>query len=178
MKLSSYGKYERITLNGASTMNLHAGTAAAPALYEIQQIDLNGGSRIGVSGPVELRLKSSLNANGYIGHAAHPEWLVMSVSSGSFTLNSQSAFHGKAIVPGGTLTVNGGSLLHGRERRLRVLPNDRRGAHMSQPGNTIHSPCGSAAPQPARPARGGNPSLRMRAPSSDRSGVFTGRPVF
>lgn len=117
------GKYDRITLNGASTVILDAGTVAAPALYEIQQIDLNGGSRIDATGPVELRLKNSLNANGYIGRAARPEWLEMSISAGSFTLNSQSAFHGTAIVPGGSLTVNGGSLLHGLAFTHRLTLN-------------------------------------------------------
>ncbi|MEO6475135.1 MAG: Ig-like domain-containing protein [Luteolibacter sp.] len=107
------GRYERITLNGASTLNLQAGTTSAPALFEIQQIDVNGGSHVIVQGPVTLRLKNSLNLNGYLGASAHPEWLDMSISNGSLTLNSQSAFHGKAVVPAGTLTVNGNSLLHG-----------------------------------------------------------------
>ncbi len=117
------GRYERITVNGASTVLLEAGSAASPALYEIQQLDLNGGSRIDVSGPVELRLKNSLNANGYLGHPSHPEWLAMSISSGSFTLNSQSVFHGKLVVPAGTLTVNGSSLLHGMAFADRVTLN-------------------------------------------------------
>lgn len=109
----SPGRYERITINGAGTITLQGGTASAPALYQIQQLDLNSGSRISVTGPVELRLKNSLNANGYIGNPTRPDWLLMTVSAGSFTLNSQSAFHGRVVVPAGTLTVNGSSLLHG-----------------------------------------------------------------
>lgn len=107
------GRYDRITLNGGSTVQFQGGSAATPALYEIQRIDLNGGSHITVNGPVILRVANSLNLNGYVGNTLHPEWLEMSLSSGSLTLNSQSAFHGKAIVPTGRITVNGASLLHG-----------------------------------------------------------------
>ncbi|WP_341403488.1 PKD domain-containing protein [Luteolibacter soli] len=117
------GRYERITLNGASTLVLQPGSTASPALYEIQQLDLNSGSHIDVSGPTELRLKNSLNANGYLGHPSHPEWLALSISAGSFTLNSQSAFHGKLVVPTGTLTVNGSSLLHGMAFTDRLTLN-------------------------------------------------------
>ncbi len=117
------GRYERITINGAGTINLQGGTAAAPALYQIQQLDLNGGSRIAVAGPVELRLRNSLNANGYIGNPTRPDWLLMTVSVGSFTLNSQSAFHGRVVVPAGTLTVNGSSLLHGMAFSDRLTLN-------------------------------------------------------
>ena len=60
------GRYERITLNGASTLNLQAGSSTHPALYEIQQLDVNGGSHVTVPGPVALRLNNSLNLNGYI----------------------------------------------------------------------------------------------------------------
>ncbi|MEO7098156.1 MAG: Ig-like domain-containing protein, partial [Luteolibacter sp.] len=117
------GRYERITLNGGSTLHLQAGTTALPALYEIQQLDINGGCHISVPGPVLLRLKNSLNMNAYLGNAAHPEWLEMSLSDGSLTLNSQSAFHGKAVVPDGTLTVNGDSLLHGLAFTNRLVLN-------------------------------------------------------
>ena len=117
------GRYERITLNGGSTLNLQAGTSAAPAIYEIQQIDVNGGSRISVVGPAAVRVKNSLNLNGYVGASAHPEWLEMSLSGGSLTLNSQSAFHGKAVVPAGALTVNGNSLLHGQAFTDRLTLN-------------------------------------------------------
>ncbi len=117
------GRYERITLNGSSTLNLQAGSVTSPALYEIQQLDINGGSHVSVSGPVALRLKNSLNLNGYIGNPAHPEWLEMSLAGSSFTLNSQSAFHGKALVPAGSLTVNSSSLLHGLAFTDRLVLN-------------------------------------------------------
>lgn len=117
------GRYERITINGAGTITLQGGTASAPALYQIQQLDLNSGSRISVTGPVELRVKNSLNANGYIGNPSRPDWLLMTVSAGSFTLNSQSAFHGRVVVPAGTLTVNGSSLLHGMAFADRLTLN-------------------------------------------------------
>ncbi|MEO5916835.1 MAG: Ig-like domain-containing protein, partial [Luteolibacter sp.] len=151
------GRYERITLNGASTLNFQAGTAAAPALYEIQQIDINGGSHLMVSGPVALRLKNSLNINGYVGNASHPEWLEMSVSGGSLTLNSQSAFHGKAVVSAGALTVNGNSLLHGLAFTDRLTLNG---------GGVIECEASGGTPNLAPVATAGEISTSIDAPVS------------
>lgn len=107
------GRYERITLNKGSSLTLQSGTAANPAIYQIERLDVNGTSRITVDGFTELRLANSLNLNGHIGNAAHPEWLKLSISGGSFSLNNASTFHGQALVPNGTLTLNGKSLVHG-----------------------------------------------------------------
>lgn len=145
------GRYERITVNGASTVVLQAGSATSPALYEIQQLDLNGGSRIDVAGPVELRLKNSFNANGYLGHSSHPEWLAMSISSGSFTLNSQSAFHGKLVVPTGTLTVNGSSLLHGMAFTERLTLNGGGVIECEASGSTPNLPPVATASEATTP---------------------------
>ncbi|WP_193214050.1 PKD domain-containing protein [Luteolibacter marinus] len=107
------GRYDRITLNGSSTLELQGGSEAEPAIYEVQQLTVNGGSRISVHGPVVLRLKNSLNLNGYMGDPDHPEWLELSISGGSFNLNGGSAYHGRAVIPSGSIIVNSGSLLHG-----------------------------------------------------------------
>ena len=117
------GRYESLTVNGGSSLNFQAGTTANPALYEIQTLIVNGTGKITIVGPTAIRVRDAFTSNGTIGNLTHPEWLVMSVHCGNCIINGQAAFHGKLIVPNGTLTVNGNSLLHGLAFTDRLILN-------------------------------------------------------
>jgi hypothetical protein len=107
------GTYGSLTANGNSGFTLGIAGATTPAIYNLQNLTLNGGSRLQVIGPVVLNLANGVSINGQVGDAAHPEWVTLNVASGGVTLNGNVTLHGYLAAPNGTVTINGGSTLHG-----------------------------------------------------------------
>ncbi len=117
------GTYGNFTANGSSSFVLGVPGATQPAVYNLQALTLNGSSQIQVVGPVVLILGGQLNANGSAGNAAHPEWLVLKVTSGGVTLNGNVSIYARVTAPAGTVTVNGNSRLVGSIASDRVTIN-------------------------------------------------------
>jgi DNA/RNA endonuclease G (NUC1) len=107
------GTYGAITVNGNSALVLGVAGATTPSVYNLQSLTLNGNTLIQIVGPVVINLASGVSANSSIGSSAHPEWLVINVASGGFTLNGNIAVNGCVNAPSGTVTVNGNSVLRG-----------------------------------------------------------------
>lgn len=112
------GVYGNFTANGSSGFILGVAGATEPVVYELQQLQLNGTSKVTIVGPVVLRLGQSLQLNGSINADGDPELLVIELAAGGVTLNGSSALHGSVIAPAGTVTVNGSSAL--RAPRVRA----------------------------------------------------------
>ncbi|WOO40240.1 tandem-95 repeat protein [Rubellicoccus peritrichatus] len=107
------GAYGDFTINQPNSIVLGEAGAAESSVYHFQRINLNSGTSIQLVGPVEIRLKNSLHANGTIGNPSHPEWLTLHMPNGDFTLNSGSRLDGLVIAPNGRVTVNGNTVLNG-----------------------------------------------------------------
>jgi DNA/RNA endonuclease G (NUC1) len=107
------GTYGNLSANANSGFTLGVAGATTPAVYNLQQLVLNGNARIDIAGPVILTVANGLNFNGAVGVQAHPEWLSLAVSSGGVTLNGNIAFYGYVAAPAGSVIVNGNSALHG-----------------------------------------------------------------
>ncbi len=107
------GTYGVLTLNGNNVLTLGTAGAAAPAVYNLQGLTLNGSSRVQIAGPVIINLASGISLNGSIDSAGHPEWLILNLASGGLTLNGNVSCDGYVVAPNGTITINGNSTLDG-----------------------------------------------------------------
>lgn len=117
------GAYGRLTANSESGFTLGVAGATEPAVYDLQALTLNSGSRIEIVGPVTITLASGSSINGTIGSAATPAWLTWRVASGGVTLNSGATLTGRVIAPDGTVTLNGNAQLFGRVTCDRLVLN-------------------------------------------------------
>jgi endo-1,4-beta-xylanase len=115
------GVYGSFTANGDSGFVLGVAGAIEAAVYELQSLTLNGGSRLEVVGPVVLKVGSGVTLNGPVGAGGNPEWLALGISSGGLTLNGGASFNGLVVAPSGTVMVNG--TLNGRVVADRLTVN-------------------------------------------------------
>ena len=107
------GTYGTLTANGNSGFILGVAGATEPATYNLQGLTLNGGGQLQVAGPIILNLGNGVILNGNVGSAAHPDWLLLNISSSGLTLNGNVTFSGFVVAPSGTVIVNGATLTGG-----------------------------------------------------------------
>jgi autotransporter-associated beta strand protein len=108
------GAYGRLTANAGTGFVLGIAGATTPAVYDVQQLALNGGARLHVAGPVILTLAQGFSCNGTVGRADQPGWLELRLHQGDLTLNGQARLHGMVTAPSGTVTLNSQAEMHGR----------------------------------------------------------------
>jgi hypothetical protein len=75
-------------------------------LCTLQQLVVNGNTRIDVAGPVVITVANGVNFNGVAGTQAHPEWLSLAVHSGGVTLNGTITFYGYVAATAGAVVIN------------------------------------------------------------------------
>lgn len=120
------GTYGNLVANGSGGFILGVAGSTEPAIYNLQNLALNGRSQIQIVGPVILTLANSTSFNGAsVGDAAHPEWLTLQVYSGGLVLNGNVALFGTVIAPTGTVTLNGTSTLTGAVAADRLVVNSQ-----------------------------------------------------
>lgn len=107
------GNYGQLIANGNRGFILGVAGATTPAVYNVQSLILNGGTKLELVGPVILRVNNGLSLNGNVGSSTNPEWLALSVYSGGVTLNGNVKLYGSVLAPNGTVIVNGNSVLTG-----------------------------------------------------------------
>ncbi|HKB89840.1 MAG TPA: hypothetical protein VKC60_04920, partial [Opitutaceae bacterium] len=125
------GTYGNLTANGTSGFILGVDGATTPAIYNLQNLTLNGSSALQVVGPVVLTLANGVTLNGNVGSTAHPGWLTLDIASGGLTLNGNITFDGDVVAPTGTVTINGNSTLTGQVQSDRLTLNGN--ALLNQP---------------------------------------------
>jgi len=110
------GTYGSFALNGTSGIILGVAGATEPAVYNLQNLTINtqsGSTALQIVGPVILTLANGTQINALAGASAHPEWLILRIASGGFTINGSVTFHGSVVAPNGTVTLNSSSKLNG-----------------------------------------------------------------
>ncbi len=117
------GTYGDFTANGSSSFVLGVAGSSTPAVYNLQNLALNGNSRLVIAGPVVLTLANGTTLNGSVGSPDHPEWLSLEVAGGGVTLNGGASFDGFVVAPSGTVTINGNSHLTGNVEADRLTLN-------------------------------------------------------
>jgi endo-1,4-beta-xylanase len=100
------GTYGVFTANSTAGFIIGVAGATTPAVYNLQGLTLNGGSRLQVVGPVVLTIAGGVTVNAAAGNAAHPEWLSLAVASGGLTLNSGGSLSGFVTTPA-AVVING-----------------------------------------------------------------------
>ncbi|MGJ8639360.1 MAG: tandem-95 repeat protein [Opitutaceae bacterium] len=101
------GSYNRLAINGQSTLTIGTSGATEPEIYDVRQLNLNSGSHLNVVGPVLLRLKQSFNPNALVGNEEHPEWLRIEMATNGMNINSNAQMYAVVICPSKSVHING-----------------------------------------------------------------------
>jgi hypothetical protein len=117
------GTYGNFTANGGSGFVFGVAGAAQPAIYNLQNLNLNGNTRLDIVGPVILTVANGFAANGMVGTTNHSSWLQLQIANGGFTLNGGCTVQGSVTTPAGTVIINGNSLLIGSAQCDRLTLN-------------------------------------------------------
>jgi len=117
------GTYGNFTANGGSGFTLGVAGATQSAIYNLQNLSLNGNSRLDVIGPVLLTVANGFSANGLVGTTNRSAWLQIQIANSGFTLNGGCTVHGSVTAPAGTVAINGNSCLIGSVQSDRFTLN-------------------------------------------------------
>jgi DNA/RNA endonuclease G (NUC1) len=101
------GTYGNLTANGGSSLVLGVAGATEPAVYNLQNLTINGNAQLTVVGPVILTLANGTSFNGNAGASGHADWLRLLVANGGVTVNGNTTVHARIVAPNGTVTLNG-----------------------------------------------------------------------
>ncbi|HEX5218075.1 MAG TPA: Ig-like domain-containing protein, partial [Verrucomicrobiae bacterium] len=107
------GTYGDFIAQGGSGFTLGVEGSPGPAIYNLQNLVLNGQSRLEVVGPVILTVANGFAANGVLGNTNSPSHLQLQIASGGLTLHGGCSVYANVTTPAGTIVVNGNSLLMG-----------------------------------------------------------------
>lgn len=117
------GTYGSFVANGNSGFILGVAGSTAPAVYNLQNLVLNGKGALQIVGPVVLTLAGETTFNGEIGAAGQPELLLLRIVSGGLTLNGGATLHGFVDAPNGTVAINANATLEGGVASDRLIVN-------------------------------------------------------
>ncbi|HWA29296.1 MAG TPA: Ig-like domain-containing protein [Lacunisphaera sp.] len=107
------GTYGDFRAEAGSGFTLGTAGAIMPAVYNFQNLALNGASKLLVAGPVVINVAGGFNASSTVGNQAHPPWLTLNIRSGGLILGTGARFFGEVVAPGGTLIINYGAQFTG-----------------------------------------------------------------
>ncbi len=117
------GTYRNFTANGGSGFTLGVVGGTVPAVYNLQNLTVNGNAQIQIVGPVIITLQNGVMLNGNVGTSLHPEWLTLQSAAGGVTLNGNVALYGTVVAPNGTVIINGNSSVQGSLAADRLTIN-------------------------------------------------------
>ena len=107
------GTYRNFIANGGSGFTFGVVGGTVPAVYNLQNLTVNGNAQIQIVGPVVITLENGVTLNGNVGTSLHPEWLTLQSATGGVTLNGNVAVYGTVVAPNGTVIINGNSTVQG-----------------------------------------------------------------
>jgi hypothetical protein len=116
------GTYGTLVADGTATIVIGTPNATQPAVYNLQELTLNGSSTLEVVGPVILTVGGGVTLNGAAGNPSRPDWLMLNVETGGVTVNAVGALHGFVVAPAGAVTIGG--VLTGRVISDRLVIRD------------------------------------------------------
>ncbi len=107
------GTYGKFTANSNGTFTFGVAGGTDPVVYNLQELTLNGNSKLQVVGPVIITLAKEVVLNSSAGASGHPSWLTLRIATGGLKLNGNVTLDGFVIAPSGEVTINGNSTLNG-----------------------------------------------------------------
>lgn len=118
------GTYGGFSANSGSGFVLGEAGATTAAVYQLQNLTLNGGSRIEIAGPVVLILAGGLSVNSGVTFSEHaPPSLELRLASGGLSVNGAVVLPATVVAPNGTVTLNGNATLRGTVKADRLIVN-------------------------------------------------------
>lgn len=116
------GTYGVLTATGRTAFVL--GTAGTTTTYNIQSLDLGGGSELRLAGPIVLTTNTATLSGSTIGAASTPKDLVLQ-ATGAVRVTGNAILYGIVRAPKSTVTIDGSSRVRGTVTadRLRVSGN-------------------------------------------------------
>lgn len=107
------GTYGAFTANGGSRFVLGVANTIEPTVYNLQGLNINGGSGVVIVGPVVINVAGNVTVSGTINGSGEPVWLEIKSASGGLTLNGGATLNGYVTAPEGKVTLNDSSTLTG-----------------------------------------------------------------
>ncbi|HEY0140201.1 MAG TPA: RHS repeat-associated core domain-containing protein [Thermoanaerobaculia bacterium] len=112
------GTYGRFTVSGRNTLVLGVAGSIEPAVYNLEELALTGGSSLHLAGPVTLRVRKAVTLVGStVGAADDPKRLRLEVAHGrpadAVKVGGTGVLYGIVRAPRGTITIYGSGRLRG-----------------------------------------------------------------
>ncbi|HEX9986266.1 MAG TPA: discoidin domain-containing protein [Thermoanaerobaculia bacterium] len=104
------GTYGTFSATGRTAFLL--GTAGATTVYNLQSLQLGGGSELRLAGPVIINTVTASLAGSTIGAASTPKNLILQ-ATGAADVSGNAILYGIVRAPGSTITIDGNSRLRG-----------------------------------------------------------------
>lgn len=131
------GTYGNFIASGGSGFIFGVAGATEPAIYNLQNLILNGNSRLDIVGPVILTVANGFAASGLLGAVDRSSWLDLRIATGGLTLNGGCTVYANVLAPNGTVIVNPDGCLIGKCQTDRFILNSggcvRAGGNPNQP---------------------------------------------
>ncbi|MBI2497743.1 MAG: Ig-like domain-containing protein, partial [Opitutae bacterium] len=148
------GTYGNFTANSGSGFVLGVAGATVPAVYNFQNLTLNGNSTFAVVGPVVVTIDEGFSTNSSMGASAHPEWFNLRIADGGLSVNGNATVYANLEAPDGTLTLNGNTRLVGAVATNRLTVN----------GNSLLQLVAPTTPNPNQ-----SPAVALTSPADGTS---------
>jgi RHS repeat-associated protein len=120
------GTYGRFSAGGHTHLVLGVEGSNAPAVYNLEELSLSGGSELRLAGPVSLNVRGNVSLSGStVGAADDPRRLTLSVSHGALGVNGGGVLYAVVRIPRGAVAIGGNGRVRGTvtSDRLNVYGN-------------------------------------------------------
>ena len=108
------GTYGRFSAGGHNAFVFGVEGATVPAVYNLEELTLTGGSELRVVGPVKLTVKTNVTLVGSsVGAADDPKRLVLQVAQGTVSVSGNAVLYGIIRNPQGLVTIPGNGRIRG-----------------------------------------------------------------
>jgi len=128
------GTYGNLSVNGTASLILGVAGSTQAAVYNLQQLSINGTGQVTVIGPVVLVVANGASFIGNAGSSAHPDWLTIELASGGLAFNGKANCYAEVVAPSSPVTINGNSTLTGSIACQNLSMNGNSALSLLAPG--------------------------------------------
>jgi RHS repeat-associated protein len=112
------GTYGRFSVSGRNVLVLGIAGSTEPAVYNLEELSLSGGSQLLLAGPVRLRVRNRVTLVGStVGAADDPKRLLLEVANGlpgeAVTVSGNGVLYAIVRAPQGEISIEGNGRLRG-----------------------------------------------------------------
>ena len=116
------GTYGKFTASGHTTLVLGVEGATVPAVYNLEELSLLGGSELRVVGPIKLTVKGNVTLVGSsVGAPEDPQRLLLQVAQGTVSVSGNAVLYAIVRNPQGLVSIPGNGRIRGTVTSDRLL---------------------------------------------------------